>query len=67
MTKPFTVVFKTSLGDIKRFYSFPTFQNSLKNGESMTISEVWSNESLSEVYIKDQQGTLHYGIEVTEN
>lgn len=66
-SKPFQVIFKGSLGDIKRLYSFPTFQNLLRAGESMTIAQVYASKNLTEVYVKDQNGEIHIGIEITEN
>lgn len=66
-SKPFQVVFKGSLGDIKRLYSFPTFQSLLRDGKSMTIAEVYASENLTKVYVKDQNGEIHIGIEITEN
>ena len=65
--KPFEVTFHGSLANTERFYIFPTFQNLLRNGAVMVIVEVFTNRNMNEVYIKDQNGEIHVGIEITKN
>ena len=65
--KPFQVVIRGSLADTERLYVFPTFQNLLRNGAVMVIVEVFTNRNMNEVYIKDQNGEIHVGIEITKN
>ena len=67
MSKPFEVIIKGSFGAAKRRIAFPSFQNLLKNGETMTITEVWSDEKTQKILIKDQNGRLHEGIEINVN
>ena len=67
MSESFRVIFKGSLGFFERRYSFPTFQKLLAKGEVMTIIEVGVNERLQQIYLRDQNDEIHYGIEITEN
>lgn len=65
--KPFQVKFYGSLSDTDRLYTFPTYQDLLRKGVDMRIIEVFANRNLNAVYLKDQNGVVHIGIEITKN